>query len=120
MITCRTQNINQQNNNSDFFYKRALPFGVLISASSVALRAYPKENRCDTFVKTAKNVAKIYTKENKATISSFFKDFFGAKNFGNWVEKVGNKKMFAFLFISGALVEAGFINALYKLFNPKK
>ncbi len=119
MITCRNQNINQQNN-SDFFYKRALPFGVLISAGSVALRAYPKENRCDTFVKTAKNAAKIYTRENKATISSFFKDFLKFEKAGNWINKIGNKKMFALLFISGAIAEAVFINALHSLFNPKK
>lgn len=118
MITCRNQNINQQNN-SDFFYKRALPFGVLISAGTVALRAYPKENRCDTFVKTAKNAAKIYTKENKATISSFFKDFLKLEKAGNWISKVGNKKMFAFLFISGALAEGFFISALHNFFSKK-
>ncbi len=100
--------------------KNYLPFGVGISAASIASRALLKENRADTFVNTAKNCAKKYTASNKKDIVTFIGDFLKMPDIAKWIDKIGNKKMFAMLFTAGAVTNAWFLAWISNLFFNKK
>ena len=103
-----------------YYYQKALPLGFAILGADIAVRGFKKTNRCDSFIKSAKNCIKDYTKEYRGDFSSFFKDFLKLEKAGNWIEKIGNKKMLAFLLVSETLLNASVISCIHKWLHPNK
>lgn len=108
------------NNERKLNYWKVLPAGIIAASADVGLRAIIKKNRGDTFVKTIKNCTRDYTKEYRSGISSFCGDFLGMKNFSKWMNGIGNKKMFAFLFATDVLITSLILKGCHNLFCKKK
>ncbi len=109
--------VNTDSNRNQFFTK-AIPCGVALTATDIAMYALEKENRADTFVGTAKKSAKAFTNDGKI-ISKWILDKFKWNKGVDFINKLSNRKMFAGTFGAAVLLNAIFINAVGKMFNRK-
>jgi len=117
---CQQQYIaEQKKQNRNYFLTKALPAGAIIFGADVFLRGSNEKNKADTFIKTVKNYAKEYTISNKKDFSSFFGEFLKMDKFGKWINKVGNKPMFAFLMGAEILINAICVKSIHDWFKNK-
>ncbi len=96
---------------------------VGVSVLCVGIDAIGKEGiKSDSFIKTVKNCAKSYTVEHRDMIKDFLK-MIKLDKLNKYVDKIGNKTLFAGLFtistLATVLLLAGLKQILFKT-NSKK
>ena len=104
-------------NSSNRFITTALPLGAITTGGCIAARALVKENRADTFEKTAKQCAKAFTKENRETFMTFAKDILKKEKWAEYIGKISDKRLFAILAVGGAIGNAILFDGFAKLVN---
>ncbi len=111
MIHSSQLNSNKTSYNMNRFL-RDLTIGTAATSTYIACRAFKKENRGDTFVKTAKKCLKSYTSYNRGNYSELAK-ILKLNKLSNWINNIGNKKLCVALFAGGAVFEGLFFGTIW-------
>ena len=104
------------NSDRNTFLTKAVPMGVAIVAADIAWYAVDKENRADTFVKTAKKCAKVFAEDGRKNINWVLNKLKWDKG-AEYISKLSNRKMFAGAFGAAVMINAVVISAIGKLLS---
>ena len=122
MITVKinnTQNLNKEEKKEmikNDITKNVVP-ATAISTAWVAVEGIGKDRiKADSFIKTAKNCAKEYSKNNKEFLKDCFK-FFKLENLNQYIDKIGNKTFFAGAFVASILLNIAVISGINQIFQ---
>ena len=110
--------VNSDYGNRSQFFSKAVPLGVATTGAGIAYYALNKANRADTYVNTAKNCAKEFTKDGRKTVQELLKKV-KWDSAAEYVGKLSNKKMFAGVAGAAVLVSATIFNTIGKIFNNR-